>query len=374
MACDTYNIIMSVLESISTLLPPPSYMRLLSAGVDISDTSLKYVQFLPDERSGRTLRMKQWGDIDIPEGVLERGQVNNVEALSAALREMRIRTGIEMVRVSLPEERAYLFETEIKSDTPVREVRGLLEFRLEENVPLSPREALFDYEVISNSLRDDVIQLSVTVYARETIMNYYEACLAAGVTPLAFEVEAQAIARAATVRNDQNTHMIVDFGKTRTGIGIVHAGALMYTSTIDIGGAELSAVLRRQLGNKTEEELTIIKNTQGLVRGVDNSDIYDALLPTVSVIVDELRTRVQYWNMRALSHEERKIESVVLCGGSVNMRGLPEYITEMLGIPATRADVWQNAFDTHKTIPEIGRRHSYGYATAVGLALAPFMQ
>ena len=95
------------------VLPPPSYMRLLSAGVDISDTSLKYVQFLPDERSGRTLRMKQWGDIDIPEGVLERGQVNNVEALSAALREMRIRTGIEMVRVSLPEERAYLFETEI---------------------------------------------------------------------------------------------------------------------------------------------------------------------------------------------------------------------------------------------------------------------
>jgi len=365
---------MSVLTSLQSLLPPPSYMRLLSAGVDISDTSLKYVQFLPDERSGRSLKMKQWGDIDIPEGVLDRGQVHNTEALSAALREMRTRTGIEMIRVSLPEERAYLFETEIKRDTPVREVRGLLEFRLEENVPISPRDALFDYEVIPDTLRDDSVQLSVTVYARETIMRYYEACLAAGVTPLAFEVEAQAIARSAIARNDKKTHMIVDFGKTRTGIGIVHAGALMYTSTIDIGGAELSAVLRRQLGDKPEDELTTIKNNQGLVRAVDSSDVYDALLPTVSIIVDELRTRVQYWNMRALTHEERAIESVVLCGGSVNMRGLPEYITEVLGIEATRASVWQNAFDTRRTVPEIGRRHSYGYATAVGLALAPFMQ
>lgn len=364
---------MSVLTGLSTLLPPPSYMRLLSAGVDISDTSLKYIQFLPDGRSGRTLKLKQWGDIDIEAGALERGLVNDPAALSAALREMRERTGIEMVRVSLPEERAYLFETEIKRDTPVREVRGLLEFRLEENVPLSPRDAIFDYELIPDTLRDDTVQLSVTVYARETIMKYYEACVSAGVTPLAFEVEAQAITRSAIAGNDTQTHMIVDFGKTRTGIGIVHAGSLMYTSTIDIGGAALSDVLRRQLGDVVEDELTTIKNTQGLVRGVDNSDVYDALLPTMSTIVDELRTRLQYWNMRALSHEERRIESIVLCGGSVNMRGLPEYLTEMLEIPARRANVWQNAFDTKVTAPDIGRRFSYGYATAVGLALAPFM-
>lgn len=348
-------------------------MRLLSAGMDISDTSLKYMQFLPDGNSGTRLNVRTWGDIDIPEGVLERGLVNDVKRLSAAIAEMRSRTGIDMVRVSLPEERAYLFETEIKRDTPFKEVRGLLEFRLEENVPLSPRDAIFDYDVIEDTLRDDVVQLSVTVYAKETIMQYYEACLAAGVTPVSFEVEAQAIARASIPRGDGKTHMIVDFGKTRTGIGIVHAGALMYTSTIDIGGREISAALRRQIGEKTEAELTTIKNTQGLVRGVDDTRVFDALLPTMSAIADELRTRVQYWDMRAIAHEERKIESIILCGGSVNMKGLPEYFSTMLNIPACRANVWQNAFDTRTTVPEISRRYSYGYATAIGLALAPFM-
>lgn len=365
---------MSVLQTVRSILPPPSYMRLLSAGIDISDTSLKYIQFVPDRHSGRTLQLKTWGDIDIAEGVLDRGLVSDVKQLSESIREMRERSGIDMVRVSLPEERAYLFETEIKRDMPAKEVRGLLEFRLEENVPLSPRDAVFDYDVIEDTLRDNVVRLSVTVYARETIMNYYEACVNAGVTPISFEVEAQAIARASIPRDDQQTHLIVDFGKTRTGIGIVHAGTLMYTSTIDIGGQELSRTLRRQLGeDKAESELTNIKNTQGLVRGVEDSQVYDALLPTVSVIADEIRTRIDYWNMRALAHEERKIESVILCGGSVNMKGLPEYLTEVLGITARRADVWQNAFDTRRVVPEIGRRYSYGYATAVGLALAPFM-
>ncbi len=370
---NTYNVGMSVLHAVGKVLPPPSYMRLLSAGMDISDTSLKYMQFLPDGNSGTRLNVRTWGDIDIPEGVLERGLVNDVKRLSAAIAEMRSRTGIDMVRVSLPEERAYLFETEIKRDTPFKEVRGLLEFRLEENVPLSPRDAIFDYDVIEDTLRDDVVQLSVTVYAKETIMQYYEACLAAGVTPVSFEVEAQAIARASIPRGDGKTHMIVDFGKTRTGIGIVHAGALMYTSTIDIGGREISAALRRQIGEKTEAELTTIKNTQGLVRGVDDTRVFDALLPTMSAIADELRTRVQYWDMRAIAHEERKIESIILCGGSVNMKGLPEYFSTMLNIPACRANVWQNAFDTRTTVPEISRRYSYGYATAIGLALAPFM-
>lgn len=363
---------MTALSTFTKLIPPPQYLLLPSVGVDISDSSLKYVQFQPDTRSGTQLGLSYWGDIDIPDSVLHRGTVHDVKALSQVIREVKDRTAVSTVRVSLPEERAYLFETEIRRGTPFKEIRGLLEFRLEENVPLSPRDAFFDYDIIEDGLQKDMLRVSVTAYARETIMNYYEACIAAGVTPLAFEVEAQAIARATIPAGDLGAHMIVDFGKTRTGIGIVYHGTLMYTSTIDIGGAELSAALRQQIGDKPESELTQIKNRQGLIRTVESSDVYDALLPTMSAIIDEIRTRMDYWNARDVSGA-RHVSSVILCGGSVNMKGLPEYFTEMLKIPAQRADIWQNAFSFDRHVPEIGRRYSYGYATAVGLALAPFM-
>jgi type IV pilus assembly protein PilM len=363
---------MKVLQTLGKIIPPPSYIQLPSAGVDVSDTSLKYIQFKSDNRSGTQLELLYWGDIDIADGALERGVVHDGSKLSAALREVKERIGISNVRVSLPEERAYLFETEIKRDTPKKEIRSLLEFRLEENVPLNPRDAFFDYDIIES--RDgEMLRVSVTAYAKDTVVSYYDACRNAGVIPISFEVEAQAIARASIPVGDQGTHMIVDFGKTRTGVGIVHRGILMYTSTIDIGGGDLSSAMRKKLGDLPEAELTQLKNTQGLIRGAGDSTVYEVLSTSMSAIADEIGMRIQYWNTRDTAHEERQIQSIILCGGSVNMKGLPAYFTEVLGVEAKRADVWQNAFSVEESVPPIGRRYSFGYATAIGLALASFI-
>ena len=364
---------MSVLEAIGSLLPPPSYLNLPSVGVDISDSSLKYIQFVPERRLGQSLELQYWGDIDVPEKALSRGEITDIKLLSDTLREAKKRTGAQFVRLSLPEERAYLFETKIKKGTPFKEIRGQLEFRLEENVPLSPRDAYFDYHVFNDEVEKDQLTVSVTVYTKDTINSYYEASLDAGVTPISFEVEAQAITRAVLPKGGNGTYLIVDFGKTRTGIGIVHRGVLMYTSTIDIGGNELSAALRRQLGDKDETELTIIKNQEGLIRRATDGTAYEALVSTVSAIKDEVSVRIEYWNNREDSHSDRLIEKIILCGGSSNLKGLPEYLTETLCIETIRADVWQNAFDVNDFVPPIDLPHSYGYATAIGLGLAPFV-
>lgn len=364
---------MKVLQTIGKIIPPPTYMQLPSLGVDISDTSLKYIQFKRDSGSGTRLKLTYWGDLDLVTGALERGVVHDGTKLAEALREIKDRTGIDNVRVSLPEERAYLFETEIKRGTPFKEIRSLLEFRLEENVPLSPRDAFFDFDIIEGSKDENMLRICVTAYAKDTVMSYYDACRSAGVVPVSFEVEAQAIARAGIPTGDKGTHMIVDFGKTRTGVGIVHKGALMYTSTIDIGGGILSEAMRAKLGNIEESELTRIKNTQGLVKGVGDTSIHEILVSTMSSIVEELSLRIQYWNTKDISHEDRQIQSLILCGGSVNMKGLPAYLTELLQVEARRANVWQNAFSIDESVPAIGRRFSFGYATAIGLALAPFI-
>lgn len=360
---------MSFRSLLSRHLPAPQYMTLPSVGVDISDTSLKYIQLVPSQHRNSGLRLAAWGDLDIPSGTLSRGSIIEANNLSQVLKELKTKIDTPYVRVSLPEERAYLFETEIKRGSSFKEIRGLLEFRLEENVPLSPREAFFDYHIIDDKSTTGPLRVSVTAYARETIMGYYEAARSAGLTPLSFEVEAQAIARASLTPQDTGAHLIVDFGKTRTGIGIVYQGSLMYTSTIDIGGKELSSALRRQLGDLPEDALTQIKNTQGLVKMIDDSSAYDALITTMSAIKDEIMLRIQYWDTHMNELPQSDIASIMLCGGSANLKGLPSYLTETVGIPASLTQVWRNAFSVEEEVPPIDFRHSLGYATAIGLAL-----
>ncbi len=360
---------MQLFSTVARIFPPPDFMTLPNLGVDISDASLKYIQF---HRKGSHLALVQWGDLPIPQDTVKRGDLTNKTALVAVLTELKKRTAVPYVRISLPEERAYLFETTIPRATATRNVRSALESRLEENVPISPRDAFFDYTIVSMDHESRELRVSVAVYARDTIEGYYEACREAGLVPLSFEVEAQAIARATTPVGNKGTYMIVDFGQTRTGVGIVHQGSLMFTSTIDIGGAQLSDALRQHMGQAEESEYTRIKNEQGLLRN-GSSDAYTALLAPIAALKDELNMRISYWNVRGENIHERSIQKIVLCGGSANVAGLPEYLAEELDIVTERALVWQNAFSFEEVVPVIGRRYSYGYATAIGLALTDFV-
>lgn len=363
---------MAVLSSLTRVFPPPRYITLPSVGVDISDTSLKYIEFTRLHARDRDLALTKWGDIDVPSGVVERGNVHDSGALTEVLKEVKKRTGSEYVCVSLPEERAYLFEVTLPRQTPRKEFRSLIESRLEENVPLSPRDAYFDFTIAGVDEETKEYRIVVAVYAQDTINNYYEACLRADLMPIAFEIEAQAIARASVPRFSTDAAMIVDFGKTRMGVGIVWHGVLMYTSTIDISGADLSSAMRQVLGDLPESELTTIKNTKGIIPSEGNEAVAKVLREIMKTLTDELSVRMHYWHTRKVDRGERQIKRIVLCGGSSNLWGLPEYIADTLNVPTERALVWQNAFSFDSYIPPITRPYSYGYATAIGLGLRNF--
>ena len=349
--------------------PPPQFISLEAVGVDVSDTSLKYMQFKKD---GSLLRLGLWGDLKIPDGVVEQGVVKDVGALGKVIAEVKKVTKTEFVRLSLPEERAYLFETSVKRSLDSEEIYNAIEFGLEQNIPVSPRDAEFDYTPVLHSEHGPDTRVVVTAYTKETVLAYYDACKIAGVTPISFEVEAQALARAVVPQGDTGVSLIVDFGKTRTGIGIVEKGILMFTSTVDLGGIHLDEALTSVYPDATAEALIAMKNEHGLLRSTELPLVRDALLVPVSTLKSELLTRLSYWSSRPES-ENRGVSRVILCGGIANLAGLPDFLTEALGVTTAQAGVWQNAFSIEHDVPPITRRYSYGYATAVGLALGSFI-
>lgn len=364
---------MSVLSIFSKIFPTPRYLKLENTGVDISDTSLKYVQFERSKKSSKSLVLKSWGDVDISPGVIERGHVQDIKGLTDALVEAKEKCGMEYVRVSLPEERAYVFETKLKSSTPFKEIRGMLESKLQENVPISPKEAFFDFDIVEYDKEAKEWRVSVIVYAQDTIISYYRACTDAKLIPLSFEVEAQAMSRSVIPKGVDGAYMVVDFGKTRTGISIIHKDTLMYASTLDVGGQYLSALMRQEFGDLPEKELTRIKNTQGILHTTGNEKLLKILMKPISTIKDDIEIRMQYWHTRDVEKRKRGIQKIILAGGSCNLAGLPEYLSTTLGIEVERAQVWQNAYSFINEVPPITQRYSYGYTTAIGLALKNFM-
>ena len=353
--------------SVFDFFPPPKYLIMPSVGVDISDNSIKFVELKHVKKSKELLR---FGKHTIPEGVVSAGEIKDPEKFIGILKEMKKKYKLDFVRVSLPEEKVYLFKIQVPDTADAKQIRSTLEFKLEEHVPLSPKESIFDYEVVKDTLKNGTVDVSVAVYPKKIVDEYSSVFKKAKLTPLSFETEAQAVERSVVREGDHGTYIIVDFGRGRTGLSIVSHGVLTLTSTLDIKGKDLNDLTMKHM-SLSEEESDKVNNESGLMNSEVSKEFTSAMLKIVERLSDEIDKYVDYWHSRtgASSKKVDKIEKIILCGGSSNLAGLPEYLSGSLKIPTEIANVWGNILSLDDTIPEMDRYESLSYATAVGLAL-----
>lgn len=347
--------------------PPPQFLSMPAAGLDVSDSSVKFVEF----KTGlRGTKLHRWGSRSFPRGTIVGGKIQDIKVLAQELAQLKAEYGLMFVHASLPEQQAYFFKTEIPLDIKASRIRQVIEFKLESNVPIPIQDAVFDYDLIEPRKGSEHIDVGVTVYPRDAVEKFTSALMQAGLVPLSLEIEAQAIERAVVPTYDEGTHMVVDFGETRTGVAIVHRSMLVFTSTLEVRGRELTKAIVDHL--KIEpKEAEQFKNESGLVKNSGNADLSAILMSTASALKAEIERHYAYWESRQKDGDSHlgSIESITLCGGNANLAGLPEFLSESLQIPVERANVWRNVFSFDEMVPEIDFAHSLSYATATGLAL-----
>ncbi|MDO8604260.1 MAG: pilus assembly protein PilM [bacterium] len=344
--------------------PPPQFLQMPAVGLDISDVSMRFAE-LVEKRKGFVLG--RFGERAIPRGVIEGGEVKKPTELRAIFADIKKAYNLEFVSVSLPEEKAYLFDLRL----PVMkysDIRGSIDLALEEHVPLKADEAIFDYDIVKED--ESSITVSVSVVARSLVDGYLEAFSGSGITPLAFEVEAHSIARSIVPAGDKNTFMTVDFGRTRTGIAIVTEGAVQFTSTVLVGGGSLTDIIAKKL-KVSYDEAEKMKHDKGISGNSTNDDISLGLMSMISILRDEISKHQTYWQEHPDDYGKKRapIQKIYLCGGDSNLSGFSGYLASGLTVPVELANTMVNINTLDEYIPEISFNDSLRYATAFGLAL-----
>lgn len=333
-------------------------------GLDISDTAMRFVELVP-KRKGFVIG--RFGERQIPRGVIEAGEVKKATDLQTIFIDIKKTYGLEFVSVSLPEERAYLFELRLPI-MKYSDIRGAIELSLEEHVPIKTSEAIFDYDIIKED--QSFMNVSVCVVPGALIDGYLEAFSGSGIVPTSFEIEAHSISRALVPEGSSGTFMTVDFGKTRTGIAIVSQGVVQFTSTIPIGGEALTELIIKTL-NVSYDEAINIKRERGIDMDSNKDELSVAIMSVVSVIRDEINKHQMYWQGHTDDYGKKRpeIENIYLCGGESNMIGLLEYLSGSVSSPVELANALVNVNTLENYIPGISFSDSLRYATAIGLAL-----
>ncbi len=345
--------------------PIPRLLSFASAGLEISEHSLKHLSF-----AGRNkLTLQSFGNCDLKPDIIAHGEIQDPAALSEDLRTFLPSVGTPYVHVSLPEQKGYVFRMMIPRDGELS-MKDAVEFRIEENIPLPPSDIIFDCEELAHESTETDRAVNVTAFPRSTVEMYYAALADAGFVPLSFEIESQAAARALLPHDDMQARMMVDFGETRTVIAIAERGVVRFTTSLEVAGNTLAFALRKS-GIVDAAEIERLKNDVGIASQTQGDKTASLLLPTIEQLKDEINRHFVYWR----THGETSgslhlpITSVVLSGGNANLKGITEYLSNSMRVPVTLAEVWQNAFTLADYIPEIPYKQSLRYATVIGLAL-----
>lgn len=357
-------------HTLARWFPTPSLIFPRAAGIDVSDTSIKWLVLAP---SRELYRVETYGEEPIPEGVVVKGTIQNAEILTKALLQVKQALGnIQYAHAALPEEAAYVFEMHVPDGASHEEVLHMIEFEFEGRVPITPSAAVYDFDIIQK--HDDGVgeDIAVAVFPRELAENYVAAFDAAGIKLLSLEIEARSIARTiSSGASDEPITLLVDFGRARTGFAVLKHGIPIFTSTAEVGGDMLTTALIEKLALSPEDAL-VFRNEQGLrADGGAKSPGVDAVMGAASALADEVTRYYHYWDTRRNEHGERvtPVGRVVLVGGSANLKGLADYIAGRVQAPTVIGNIWQHICDFDDYIPPINRRESLQYATAAGLAL-----
>ncbi len=354
-------------EFFHRFFPVPSFFATPSLGIDISDESLKFMELI-DTRDG--VRVGQHGEHSIPPGIIESGKIKNPKRMEDILLSLKKEVKFKSVRVSLPEEQVYLFKLRLEKSGLVN-IRESIELTLEEHVPLTAEDAIFDYELLNQN--EQSLDLQVAAIPKNVIESYLAVFKNSQINVQSFELEAQAISRAVVRKGDLETYMIVDFGEKRTGIFIVSRGVVMFTSTLDVGGVMLNEVIVKNF-KVSAEEAEKMKKKYGLQRNVADKELFSVLLNSVSILRDEVVKHFLYWHTH--KDEEGKnnppIKKIILCGGDSNLIGLSDYFSVSVKSKVEMANVWVNIMDTEKYIPDVSFKRALSFAAALGLVLRDF--
>ncbi len=354
-------------------------------GVDIGGSSIKVVE-LANEK-GRA-RLMTYGYLELPlqdggDGLLDQPKKAG-ELLAQICKESDVKATQAMTALQT----ANVFSTILalpKSKDP-KQLKPLIDVELAKLAPLPVSEMItystfIDGEkkevekprsqevekdgVVKKNVKDKFTRVLVTGAAKTLVQKYIDVFKIAKLNLQAIDTESFALIRA-LIGKDKGAIMILDLGSRRTNLFVVEKGIPFVARSINLGGDSVTKRIVEQM-QMNEEDAERAKRDLGIAGNGGTGGLPKILEPIMQPIVNEIRFAFQLYANMELT-EIKRVEKIILTGGSSHLPHIPEYLSETLNMNVYRGDPWARVVypkDLATVLEEIGPR----MAVAVGLAM-----
>ena len=300
-----------------------------SLGVDIGTKVIRAVEI--SGKKGK-LALENYGEVNLDVACKEffrsfdKKNLNpSVDNISAALKAIIEETGIKTKKVvfSLPDFATFFTTFELPPMSK-KEIANAIGFEARKYIPLPLSELVLDWQLMSKDPSPKENSKILVMAVPKVIVEQYKVIAEqAGLELTALEAEAMALKRAVVDEKDP-VSCLLEIGFQSTNINIIDEGFMKMSFSFDIAGKDLTYSISETL-NISMPEAEIIKKKQGLLIN-EEGNISHILTPILSVISERTRKVIRDFE----SKEGKRIEKIIVSGGTSLMPGIIEYLAVSL--------------------------------------------
>ena len=352
-------------------------------GVDIGGSSIKMVElannngraqlvtygFLERSLAGSNAKLIDQPDktAELLRRVAEKSRVVTKRAITA-LPAPAVFNAI----ISLPE----ILRKDLAS---TKKVTAAVEWEAKKVLPLPLEEMILDWKVLGSESvlgaagkgggeeKIKNLQVLLTGAAKEVVQKYIEIFKKAGLNLISLETESFALARS-MVGKDKSTVLLVDIGAVNTDISVIENAIPLLNRSVSVGGLEITNGIAKILNVPVEQaeqfKRDLENNTQNLGQG---EVLPDVVKRPMQAILNEVQYTINFY-LEQPDNKNKKIERIILSGGTASLFNLPKYFTEALNIRTFIGNPWARVIypeELQPVLESVGSR----LATAIGLAM-----
>ncbi len=354
-------------------------------GLEITDN---YARMMHLMRPGGHLIVNSAGCLPLKKGLVQNGEIRNEPELVLAIKKLAAQSagrssGKRWVAVSLPENKAF-FKVITMPRLSQDEMRSAVIFESENHIPLPLDKVYLDFEEVApESFSENHCQVAVAALSRELVDSYDRVCDAAGLSPIAMELESQSAARAAkqSFISHRNAALI-KIGDTQSSVIFISRGSVRAVFSMPISNGYFIEKIAQEL-SVDFSEAERLKVDYGIVDferkagslNVDNNEqkrkIFEALVPGLVDFTQQTQKYISYYQDRAKSGalDEAVLDKVIVCGGGANLKGIDDFLAIKLEVPVERLVLPIGIDINHFKNSEFLKNSANGCAVVAGLAM-----
>lgn len=316
----------------------------------------------------------------VPTGLIRDGEIQEPDELADFVRRVWKSGGFSgrRVRLGIANQRVMVRVIDLPLLVDQRERNAAIAYEAQEHIPIPLDQAVMDFQPIGQFTADggERERLVVVAAPREMIDQLVRVVRRARLQPVGIDLEAFAILRALMPppsvldegSPDTDAQVVVHVGAEVTHVIVSVDRNCHFTRQVTFGGAALTRAIAQRM-ECSADQAEALKITCGLLGdpiGEWDADtiaeVQHALAVAARPLVREIVRSLDYYRSQPFA---RRIDRVVLSGGTALCLGLDRYLQQGLGMPVETGDAGNQLDDRGGMSMAMAHRAS----VAIGLAL-----